>query len=66
MANSETHDGTGAGDHDQPFSWGTPPSCRLTHWQIAGLLLMRGQIKDFKQGKLGGAADGDIETRETS
>lgn len=49
------------GDHDKPFTFGTPPSCRLAHWQVAGLLLMRGRIKDFQQGTPGGPADGDID-----
>jgi hypothetical protein len=56
---SESRDGTGAGDHDVAFAWGSPRA-QLTTMCQARLLVMRGYVMDFRQGEAGGAADGDL------
>lgn len=55
---SESRDGKGAGDHDQPFVFGQWRVC-LTTMQQARLTVMRGYVLDYRAGARGGAADGD-------
>jgi len=55
---SESRDGKGCADNDQPYVWGTPRS-RLTLRQLARLTIMRGYVMDSR--RLSGlAADGDV------
>lgn len=42
---AESKDGTGAGDCDREYRWGSPRS-GLTLWQQAHLLVMRGYARD--------------------
>ena len=43
-------DGTGAGDHDEPYRFGRRPNARapypFTERQFARLLILRGRIRD--------------------
>jgi hypothetical protein len=45
-----SRDGIGAGDHDQPYRYGTRPTCAWTYpftsRQFAHLLVLRGRIQD--------------------
>ena len=45
-----TRDGRGAGDHDQPYTFGRRPRARypfpFTAWQLARLLVLRGRVQD--------------------
>lgn len=54
----ESKDGKGSGDHDTPFVWGNPRACLTTRMQ-AKLLIMRGYVRDARNGARGGAFDGD-------
>ncbi len=64
MATSETRDGEGAGDHDFKYAFGGDTLAGMTLWERMHLMLMRGDIKDFRAGKKGGAADGDVNAPE--
>jgi hypothetical protein len=55
-----THDGIGAGDHDQPYRFGWKPRASLPYpfntRQYGRLLVLRGQIQDGLLGADDGAA----------
>ena len=48
VTTGETKDGTGSGDHDDPFAWGMPTAL-LRVRQIARLLILRGRIMDARR-----------------
>ena len=47
---SSPFDGTGAGDHDEPYRFGRRPNVRapfpFTERQFARLLILRGRVRD--------------------
>jgi hypothetical protein len=47
---SSPFDGTGAGDHDEPYRFGRRPTARapfpFTERQFARLLILRGRLRD--------------------
>jgi hypothetical protein len=47
---ADTHDGTGAGDHDVPYSFGRRPRSAATYpfstRQYARLLILRSRVRD--------------------
>lgn len=52
-----SHDGTGAGDHDEAYEFGNP---MLNTREHARLIMLRGLVMDARRGEYGGAADGDV------
>lgn len=53
----ESKDGSGAGDHDEPY-W---PRQRwlFKPFELAHLLMMRGRVQDHRAGVRGGPSEGD-------
>lgn len=52
MAVSETQDGKGAGDHDEPYRFQRPSALApfpFTEREYARLLMLRGLIQDHRQ-----------------
>ncbi len=58
MAESESRDGQGAGDHDTPYTFGHAGTC-MRPWDLAHLLVMRGFVQNHRAGVRGGACEGD-------
>jgi hypothetical protein len=52
-------DGQGSADHDREYAWGHPLAC-MDIWQKVHLVQMRADIRAYKAGQRGGAAEGDL------
>jgi hypothetical protein len=61
---SGSHDGSGAGDHDEPFCGFR--SCHFSTRQLARLLLVRGEVLEAKLGRGRYAGDITVEQRVMS
>lgn len=52
QASVPVHD-QGAGDHDQPYRWGRPPSTYLAFRQIVRLTILRSKLESVRSERLG-------------
>jgi hypothetical protein len=46
----------GGGDHDQPYTWGRPPSTYMTYRQAVRLTILRSKLEDVRMQRVGSAA----------
>jgi hypothetical protein len=55
-ANSETTVEPGVevpgGDHDQPYTWGRPPTTYLTYRQLVRLTILRSKLESVRTARL--------------
>jgi hypothetical protein len=49
---SSVNDPPGA-DHDQPYTWGRPPTTYLPYRQVVRLTILRSKLEDVRKQRLG-------------